>query len=68
MKQKIVTVTRKFQHDADICVELSQEELSTLVGEDWKVKSISSTVYFKPHGSDMSYQYVLFTLLLESIE
>lgn len=68
MKQKVITITRKFQYDADICVELSPEELSAIVGEDWKVRNTSSVVYFKPHGSEMDYQYILFTLLLESVE
>lgn len=68
MKQKVITITRKFQYDADICVELSPGELSTMVGEDWKVRNVSSAVYFKPHGSEMDYQYVLFTLLLDGIE
>lgn len=35
-------------------------ELSAMVGEDWKVRNVSSAVYFKPHGSEMDYQYVLF--------
>lgn len=68
MKQKVITITRKFQYDADICVELNPEELFVLIGEGWKVRNVSSTVYFKPHGSNMNYQYVLFTLLLDGVE
>lgn len=67
MKQKVVSVCRKFNPDADINLDLS-EEISSFENDGWSVKQISSSVYFKPHGTDMGYQYVLVLFLLERKE
>ena len=68
MKQKVITFTKEIQFDADIKLELNENELTKLIGEGWVVKQVSSQVYFKPKGRDMDYQYVLYTLLVESVE
>ncbi len=67
MKQKIVSVCSKFNPDVDIDLDLS-DELSTFESEGWSVKQISSSVYFKPHGTDMNLQHVLVLFLLERKE
>ena len=68
MKQKIITFTKKIQFDADIELELNENELSKRIGKGWTVKQVSSQVYFKPKGKDINYQYVLYSLLVESIK
>jgi hypothetical protein len=68
MKQKVITFTKVVQFDADINFEMDENELTKLVGQGWAVRQVSSQVYFKPKGKEMGYQYILYTLLLESAE